>query len=159
MSEIKDAGVFSLILDDSLDISKHEQAAIILRYVNVQFTVKEHFLGFFHAVQTDGESLYCLVQSVLSNFKLSIQDIVTQCYDGAANMSGIYKGLATRVKNDNSEAIYVHYNAHILNLVLVDAAKSLVGARNTFGTITERHNFDMLYLRKYRVNQVAVYLL
>ena len=124
LSEIKDAGVFSLILDDSLDISKHKQAAIILRYVNAQFTVKEHFLGFFHVVQTDGESLL----SCTISFKLNIQDIVAQCYDGAANMSGIiYKGLATRIKNDNSKAIYVHCNAHILNLVLVDAAKWVVG--------------------------------
>lgn len=141
LHEIKNAGVFALILDDSLDISKHEQAAVILRYVDAQFAVKENFLGFFRVIESDGESLYQLVRSVLGSFQLSIQDIVARCYDRAANMRGIYKGVAARIKNDNKRAIYIHCNAHILNLVLVDAAKSVVGARNTFGTIAELHNF------------------
>ena len=47
IAEIKSAGVFALILDESLDISRHEQAAVVLRYVNSQFAVKERFIGFF----------------------------------------------------------------------------------------------------------------
>ena len=92
-------------------------------------------------VQTDGESLYRLVQKVLSKFELCINDIVAQCYDGAANMRGIYKGVASRIKKDNLKAIYIHCNGHILNLVLVDAAKTVISARNTFGTVAELHNF------------------
>ena len=141
IAEIKSAGAFALILDESLDISRHEQAAVVLRYVNPEFAIKERFVGFFRAVQTDGESLYQLVQGVLSKFKLSIDHIVAQCYDGAANMRGIYKGVAARIKKDNSKAIYIHCNGHILNLVLVDAAKTVTAARNTFGTVAELHNF------------------
>ena len=141
LNNIKNAGMFALILDDSLDISKHEQAAVIMRYVDTKFVVNENFLGFFRVVHSDGESLYQLIQTVLSSFELSIQDIVAQCYDGAANMRGEYKGVASRIKIDNKRAIYIHCNAHILNLILVDVAKSVVGARNTFGTITELHNF------------------
>ena len=102
-------------------------------------------------VQTDGESLYQLVQDILSKFQLSIGQVVAQCYDGAANMRGSYKGVATRIKRDNPKAIYIHCNGHILNLVLVDAAKMVIAARNTFGTVDELHNFieasanDMLY--------------
>ena len=51
------------------------------------------------------------------------------------------KGVAARIKRDNSKAIYIHYNGHILNLVLVDAAKAVTTARNTFGTVSELHNF------------------
>ena len=36
-------------------------------------------------------------------------------------MSGQYQGLQARVKNDSPKALYVHFNAHCLNLVLVDA--------------------------------------
>ena len=39
--------MFALILDESLDISRHEQAAVVLRYVNPQFAVNEKFIGFF----------------------------------------------------------------------------------------------------------------
>jgi len=95
---------------------------------------------------------------VLSYFQLCIDDVIAQCYDGAANMRGVYKGVAARIKNDNSMEIYIHCNGHILNLILVDAAKSVIAARNTFGTIAELHNFmeaqqkGMLYLKKCKKN-------
>ena len=125
---IKEARMFALILDESLDISRHEQAAVVLRYVNPQFVVNENFIGFFRATKTDGESLYNLVQTVLRRLELNIDDVVAQCYDGAANMRGIYKGVAARIKRDNPKAIYVHCNGHILNLVLVDAAKAVTNS-------------------------------
>ena len=103
--------------------------------------MNENFIGFFRATKTDGESLYNLVQTVLMRLELNIDDVVAQCYDGAANMRGIYKGVAARIKRDNPKAIYVHCNGHILNLVLVDAAKAVTTARNAFGIISELHNF------------------
>ena len=107
----------------------------------------------FCATQTDGESLYHLVQTVLMTFGLSIDDVVAQCYDGAANMRGIYKGVAARVKRDDSKVIYVHCNGHILNLVLVDAAKAVATARNTFGTISELHDFMEASTKRHAVFQ------
>ena len=53
--------MFALILNGSLDISRHEQAAVVLRYANPHFVVNERLLAFFHATKTDGESLYNLV--------------------------------------------------------------------------------------------------
>ena len=153
INEIKDAKMFALILDESLDISRHEQAAVVLRYVNRQFIVNERFIGLFRATQTDGESLYHLVQTVLMTLQLNIDDIIAQCYDGAANMRGIYKGVAARIKRDNSKAIYVHYNGHILNLVLVDAAKIVTAARNTFGIVLELHNFMEASAKRHAVFQ------
>ncbi len=153
INQIKDARMFALILDESLDISRHEQAAVVLRYMNPQFVVNERFIGFFRATQTDGESLYHLVQTVLMTLDLNIDDIVAQCYDGAANMRGMYKGVAARIKRDNPRAIYVHCNGHILNLVLVDAAKAVIAARNTFGTISELHNFMEASAKRHAVFQ------
>jgi len=46
-------------------------------------------------------------------------------------MRGIYKGAAARIRRDDPKAItYMH-----CNLVLVDAAKMVTAARNTFGTV------------------------
>ena len=53
IAEIKSAGAFALILDESLDISRHEQAAVVLRYENPEFAIKEEFVGFFRAVQVN----------------------------------------------------------------------------------------------------------
>ena len=47
-----------------------------------------------------------------------------QGYDGAANMSGMYKGLKARIRTLNEKALYVHCKPHCLNLVLVEASTS-----------------------------------
>ncbi len=39
-------------------------------------------------------------------------------------MSGHYKGLQSRILRQNPKALYVHCQAHSLNLVLVESAKS-----------------------------------
>jgi len=47
------------------------------------------------------------------------------------------------VKNQGrkSFALYVHCNAHILNLCLVDLSKQISHVRNVFGTLSTLHNF------------------
>ena len=47
----------SIILDETADISKHEQVGICLRYVYDGVT-KETFVRFYTTNSTDGESLY-----------------------------------------------------------------------------------------------------
>ena len=91
--------------------------------------------------RTDGETLYLLIQSIFCKFGLDIKDLVAQCYDGAANMCGGYKGVASRVRQENPKAVYVHCCGHVLNLSLVDTAKEIIPVRNTLGTISQLHNF------------------
>lgn len=55
---------------------------------------------------------------------LKIEKIQGQGYDGAANMSGNYKGLLTRILWQNPKVLYLHWQAHCLNLILVESAKS-----------------------------------
>ncbi len=40
-------------------------------------------------------------------------------------MSGKYSGVAARIKAEAKHAFYVHFNAHCLNLVIVDAVKAV----------------------------------
>ena len=49
-----------------------------------------------------------LIQSVFCKFGLDIKDLAAQCYDEASTMCGGYKGVASRVKNENPKGIYVH---------------------------------------------------
>ena len=56
-------------------------------------------------------------------------------------MCGGYKGVSTRFKKINLRAFYINCNGHILNIVLIDAAKSITTSRNTFSIIAQLHNF------------------
>ena len=65
-----------------------------------------------------------------------------QGYDGAANMSGIHKGVQARVRQRFPFALYTHCKAHNLNLAIVHACKEPL-IRNMMDTIqTITFGFD-----------------
>ncbi|CAC5389178.1 unnamed protein product [Mytilus coruscus] len=59
-----------------------------------------------------------------------------QGYDGAANMSGIHKGVQARIKEIVPTANYVHCKAHVLNLAIVHASQD-PSVRTMMATIQE----------------------
>ena len=141
VDDVLTAGIFGVIIDETQDLSKHEQVAIILRYVNNDFEPIEAFLGFYKTDSTDGLTLYLLIKNTVLFNGLKLENLRGQCYDGAASMRGSYKGVQSRIKEENSLALYVYCNAHILNLCLIDLAKQVSYVRNVFGTLKTLHNF------------------
>lgn len=79
--------------------------------------------------------------AVLEENNLKKEDIPGQAYDGAANMSGHYKGLQSRILKQNPKALYVHCQAHCLNLVLIESAKSNICFVNFFNLIEKLYTF------------------
>ena len=109
-----------------------EQVLICILYV-FEGTTKETFLGFFDTENMKAKVLYELVKKV---FNLTLSDIIAECFDGAADMRGVHKGLATRMKECSPKAIYVHCYGHLLNLALQDALTELRPCTcNALGTV------------------------
>jgi hypothetical protein len=70
-----------------------------------------------------------------------VTNIRAQCYDGAASMRGKYSGLASRVKELEPRAIYIHCHAHLLNLTLQSSLSSIREIRNFLGTVNSLYSF------------------
>ncbi|KAI0492627.1 hypothetical protein KFK09_026903 [Dendrobium nobile] len=123
---MKDIGnsYFSLIVDESRDISTKEQLAIAVRYVDKLGQVIERFIGIKHVTSTNAVTLKVAIEDILAKHSLSIQRIRGQGYDGASNMRGEFHGLKALILNDNPQAFYVHCFAHQLQLCLVAVAKN-----------------------------------
>lgn len=138
---IKEAGIFSILVDETQDLSRHEQVSFIIRFVDDSFQIHEKFLGFYKTSHTDSETLANLIKKVISDNGLDIQNLRGQCYDGAAAMRGSYTGVQARIREENPIALYVHCYAHILNLCLVDLSKQVSYVRNTFGTLQSLYSF------------------
>ena len=135
---------FSIIVDETTDISHVEQVSIVIRFVTVEYgkcMVEEHFIGFWSTHSTTGEALFELLKEILGAVGLCFSNMRAQCYDGASNMRGRYSGLSTRVKEIEPRAIYTHCYAHILNLVLSHACQSIQDVRNAFGIVASIYNF------------------
>ena len=79
---VTNAEVFSLLVDESKDISKKEQMSFVLRYVDVHGVICEHFLTFAEATSLNAEGLAKNILEVLAKFELPLDCLVSQGYDG-----------------------------------------------------------------------------
>ncbi|KAJ8874408.1 hypothetical protein PR048_025257 [Dryococelus australis] len=105
--------------DETKDVSKVEQLAILIRYVDCEdWKIKERAIGLHHWK-------YC---------RLDLKYCVGQCYDDANVMIGWANGVQARVKHQAPHAIYFHYHAHCLNLVLVHSL-SVIEETKDFSTL------------------------
>lgn len=139
-NEIKDAQIFSILLDETTDVSNKEQVSFVVCYVS-DMEIKERFLQVCTVESTTGKELEKVVISLLQENGLDLKNIRGQGYDGAANMSGMYKGLQSRIRTLNEKALYVHCQAHCLNLVLVESAKSNVHFVTFFSLVEKLYVF------------------
>ncbi|XP_076931333.1 uncharacterized protein LOC143596436 [Bidens hawaiensis] len=115
-SIFKDIGddMFDLLVDESSDVSKKEQMAIVLRYVDKRGLVKESFVGLVHVMETSSSALKSAIDTYFAKYGLSFKILRGQGYDGANNTRGQFNGLKAKILEENESAYYVHCFAHQL---------------------------------------------
>lgn len=123
MKKLNAEQIFSVIVDETTDAATMEQVSINVRIVTNNFEAEEYFLGLYETSSTTGENLFKLIQDALLRFNLPLKNLRGQCYDGAANMSGKFKGVQANFLKEEPRALYAHCFNHSLNLALQDAVK------------------------------------
>ncbi|XP_069502344.1 zinc finger MYM-type protein 1-like [Ambystoma mexicanum] len=141
MKEIHDAKFFSIILDETADVSIKEQVSVVFRIAKEDLQVEEIFLGFYQTSSTTSQTLFAILKDVLLRFGYDMENCRGQCYDGASNMAGHRHGLQTLVQEVAQRAIYVHCFAHNLNLVVQDAAMGIAKFRDLLVFVRELIGF------------------
>jgi len=125
IQKINKAQYFAVLADETTDIQKREQFSICIRYVSTEENnegyLREDFLGFEVAKNLSGQSLAVLLMETLAKWGLNLEAMVGQGYDGAANMSGRFRGVQAIVKEAQPKALYTHCSSHRLNLVISHA--------------------------------------
>ena len=116
-------------MHETADVSNKEQVSVCLRYIH-DGQPAETFVGFYEVKSTKGKALFKQISDVLNKMELRIENVDGQCYDGASNISGKQKGVATRVKEVAPKDIYVHCYGHLLNLALQDTLPENTVIRN-----------------------------
>ncbi|KAJ4787970.1 General transcription factor 2-related zinc finger protein [Rhynchospora pubera] len=122
MEELGDE-LFSVLVDESRDISCKQQMVVLLRYVSKKGSIVERFIAVVHVKETTSISLKESLEELFCKHKLSFSRLRGQGYDGTSNMRGKFNGLKALILNENSSAYYVHCFAHQLQLVLMAVAK------------------------------------
>ncbi|XP_070054858.1 uncharacterized protein [Nicotiana tomentosiformis] len=117
---------FSLVVDESFDVSRKEKMTNVLRYVDIKGYVMEVFIGLFHVLDTSTLSLKKTIIDVLAHHSLSLSFVYGQCYDRASNIQGDINGLKMLIRQESRSAHSIHCFAHQLQLTLVVVSKKCV---------------------------------
>ena len=135
---VKDIGdsLFSILVDESRDVSMKEQMTIVVRYVGKNGHVVEHFMGIEHVTSTTALSLKAVIDKFFSRHGLRISRLRGQCYDGASNMRCEFNGLKSLILKENYCAFYIHCFAHQLQLCLVAVAKKHIQVASLFFSVS-----------------------
>ena len=128
VSKIKAAKCYSILADETTDISSTEQLTLCCRYFDDDAKkVCEDFLEFVPVYDVTGVGLAKVILNKVTQLGLDPNKIVGQGYDGAAAMSGHLNGVRAHISSK-------HPKAHSLNLA-VSKSCSVPLLRNSLGTI------------------------
>lgn len=174
LKEVIISGPFSILMDETSDLSHKEQVSIFVRYIKHDnntniYTICEHMMALKETTETTGEALTSLLLNIFDMYKLDIRKLVGQGYDGGSNMKGATKGVQSRIKEINPNSLYTHCFAHNLNLVLVNSltGKEHKEARNCFGIVElmythiegspARHSYFMDRQKEYNSGKTSLH--
>ena len=104
MNDIRNAKWYSIIADETRDLSGQEQLTVCIRWVDTNYDVHEDFIGFVQVNTTDAETLTST--STIKDI-LDLSNCVGQAYDGASNMSGRLNGVSKKSLSQNPN-IYIY---------------------------------------------------
>ncbi|KAG8177445.1 hypothetical protein JTE90_008629 [Oedothorax gibbosus] len=138
--EIRKSGKFSVLMDTTTDVSGYDQCVIVLRYL-FETSIKERILSLKCVESSTGENLFNTLKETLNSLGIDIKKCVANSFDGAANMSGQYKGVKARLEEESPNNIHTWCYAHSLNLVMTDAMQCDITTISFFGLLQQTQVF------------------
>ena len=114
---------FTVMIDETTDISNTEQVVLVFRWVNSELSVYKEFIGLYITESLQASSLVHIIKDVMLRLNLKVELCRGQCYDGASIMSGTKNGVAKLICDDEPRAVYTHCYGHALNLAVNDMLK------------------------------------
>ncbi|XP_055835135.1 uncharacterized protein LOC129903612 [Solanum dulcamara] len=127
---------FVLLVDESFDVSRKEQMAIVFRYIDRKGFVMERLIDIVHVQDTSASSLKEAIVNLLSQHSLSPSSVRGQCYDGASNIKEITnelnKCLQKKEQDIANAMLLVEVEKRRLQILRDDEWDSLIAKVSTF---------------------------
>ncbi|KAJ8912030.1 hypothetical protein NQ315_000523 [Exocentrus adspersus] len=114
---------FSLILDETTDISTQKSLAVVVRFYDNDW--KDHFLGLLKVKSCAAEDLYNQVNEYLKSLDIPINNLIGLAADNAAVMMGNIRGIQARFKEVLPNIFVLGCVCHSFHLCSSAAAKKL----------------------------------
>ena len=138
ISCIQGSKFYSIMADESTDITNQEQLVICIRSVDKYLNPHEDFIGLHQMDKIDATTLTKVIKDIILRLGLDPSKLRGQCYDGCNTMMGLKKGVSTQIKNDiDGRALCTHCYCHALNLACSDSIKGCNLVRDALDTSFE----------------------
>ena len=110
-------------MDETTDVSNHEQATIVLCHVIDNMEVSEELIGMYQFPSIDSKTLADLAKDALCRCNLPLSKLRGQHYDGANAMHGAKFGVAARIRAEEPCVLNTHCYDNSINLTACDAIR------------------------------------
>ena len=137
VQEINDAGVYSLMLDESTDRGNRKRLLVYIQYFNNSELITKLLENIeILTAKADAETITNLVLSELRRKGIDIRNLVGVGTDGASVMTGRKNGVVVRLKEHSPCLVGIHCAAHRCALAASQAAKSIKPLREYSNTVS-----------------------
>ena len=153
--EVKRSGPFSIMCDGTQDIILEYQESIVIIYIDEILKVQEQCIGFNSSTSSTGESIENILKETIIGLGLSMSNLRGQCYDGASNMSAVYKGTQALIQKEQPLAYYTDCSSRRQNLVY----KSVAQSKDLHGSISIVNDIGVIFSKsgKFRDLYQSIY--
>lgn len=149
VKDVNSADFFTLFADGTKDKNKFEIISLACRYIK-DGKPYETLLGFDICMDLHAEPMTNFMLSLLDQYGIKKNKMLSQCYDGASVMSGDKGGIQKIIQRKlNKNIPYVHCFNHRLHLVIIATIRSVQMASNFFDQLRMIYNF----LSRHKVKQ------
>ena len=143
--QIAEGELYTLMVDGTTDKSNDEIVSIVCRYIvegDEDIEVVEHLVHMEESEDRCANALLELVSRSLKQVNVSLDGLVSQCYDGASVMSGEDGGLQALLSDFCKRFIvYIHCFCHRLHLAVESILENIEDVSQYFSTVTTLYAF------------------
>lgn len=144
IEEIKICQYYATIVDGTPDVSPKEQLVFVIRYVFENagtWDIQERFLTMIDYEKKTGADIAYIIEEILVECNLDLALCRGQDYDNAANMSGKYNGVKSKIIEKYPQGLFSPCSAHSLNVCGVHAMETSTKVKTFFENIQKLYNF------------------
>ncbi len=125
VQEIKDAGMYSVMADTTLDVSHKDRLAIACWYVDKMGQPRERLVSLTEAKDKTGDGGATEIIESLTEQGLDLDELCFQSYDYTASMSGRFNGVKKKLQDKLGKSVpYIPCLAHRSNTVIEHSCKA-----------------------------------
>ena len=153
LEKIKQVDSFGLLADETSDVSVLEQLTMFVKFVDYEpGEPRTVFLSAECIIDPSVPNAEVLTESilgVLKKFDLNIDKMKSFVSDGASVMTGIYNGVAVRLKRVNNVMLNFHCICHRLALACCDSGNETEYIKEVEGIFDSNLEFFLIFSKTF----------